>query len=69
MSQLKIYIYINGKYFFIVIANDKPSKRLNNILRLRYKTKLRKLIFIFVIILYDNLLSITGFSLLPICLD
>ena len=45
---------VNGKYIFIVIANDEPSKKLSNILKLKNKTKFRKEIFIFFIILYDN---------------
>ena len=47
-------LYMNDKYIFIVIPNDKPSNILSNILKLRNKTKLRKWIFIFIFILYDH---------------
>ena len=38
-------LYMNDKYIFIIIANDKPLNKLDNILKLRNKTKLRKNIY------------------------
>ena len=35
-------LYMRGNYLFIVIANDKPSNKLCNILKLRNKTLLEK---------------------------
>ena len=34
-------LYMNGKYLFIVISNEKPLKKLGIMLKLRNKTKLR----------------------------
>ena len=45
---------MNGKYHLIVLANDKPSNKLCNILKLRNKTQLRKEIYIFTNIFYDE---------------
>ena len=35
-------LHMNGRHLFIVIAKDKPLNKLNNILKLRDKTKLEK---------------------------
>ena len=52
-------LYMNDKYLFIVITNDKPSNKLCNILKLENKTKLRKQIFILLIFCINTVIIIS----------